>query len=178
LELRVHSRSFSISAIAVIILLSIVGDANANAVDQLGIQQILIDCPTWEWQPSPIPNVDYELCFDDLDHCTAAEIGDAVCIPSLGAHDVWVTAIDRGGYEPVYYDSDIALIERVNSADLSGDGAVGMGDLGLFSQHFGDRGKSAADLDGDRKVGFSDFALLTRAFGQCVSAKGSVYQPC
>ncbi|MBW2493422.1 MAG: hypothetical protein JRE43_01625 [Deltaproteobacteria bacterium] len=173
-----HSQFVSIAAIAAITLLPILWKTNANAADPPVDQEVLVDCPTWDWQPSPIPNVEYEFCFDDIDHCAAAEMGDKVCFPSLGVHDVWVTAISRETGDPVYYDSDIALIERVESADLSGDGVVGMVDLGLFSQHFGKRGKSAADLDGDRKVGFSDFALITRAFGKCVSASGAVYEQC
>lgn len=178
LEQCVHSKFVSIAAIAAIGLLPTLWKNNANAADPFVEQEVLVDCPAWEWQPSSIPNVEYEICFDDIDHCTAAEMGDKVCIPSLGVHDVWVTAIDRETGDPVYYDSDIALIERVVSADLSGDGAVGMIDLGLFSQRFGDRGKNAADLDGDRRVGISDFAQFTRAFGKCISASGVVYEPC
>jgi hypothetical protein len=105
-------------------------------------------------------------------------MGDAVCIPSLGTHSVWVTAIDHGSGEPIYYDSDIVLIERVKNADLSGDGVVGVGDFNLFRQLFGDQGGSAADLDGDGIVGFPDFALFTRAFLKCVSASGVVYEQC
>jgi hypothetical protein len=174
----VHSRFVSIAAIAVIGFLPIFWKTDANATDQSALQSILIECPAWEWRPSPIPDVEYEICFDDIDHCTAAEIGDKVCIPSLGTHDVWVTAIDLESGTPIYYDSDIVLIERVQNADLSGDGAVGMVDLGLFTQLFGKRGKRAADLDGDGVVGFPDFALITRAFGKCVSASGVVYEPC
>jgi len=174
----VHSRFVSITAIAAIGFLPIFWKTNANATDQLAPQSILVDCPAWEWQPSPIPNVEYEICFDDIDHCAAAEMGDAACIPSLGTHRVWVTAIDYESGVPIYYDSDIVLIERVENADLSGDGAVGMVDLGLFTQAFGDQGGSVADLDGDGIVGFGDFALITRAFGKCVSASGAVYEQC
>jgi hypothetical protein len=178
LEHCVHSRFVSISAIAAISFLSFFWETNASATDQFGVQEILIDCPVWDWQPSLISNVEYELCFDDIDHCTAAEIGDAVCIPSLGTHSVWVTAIYRESYETIYYDSDIVLIERVNNADFTGDGAVGFADLGLFSQLFGDQSGSAADFDGDGTVGFTDFARFTRAFGKCVSASGAIYEPC
>jgi hypothetical protein len=174
----VHSRFVSIAAIAAIGFLPIFWKTNANATDQFDPQSILVDCPAWGWQPSPIPNVEYEICFDDIDHCTGAEMGDAVCIPSLGTHSVWVTAIDHESGDPIYYDSDIVLIERVENADLSGDGVVGMEDLGLFSQLFGDQGGSAADLDGDGIVGFGDFALFIRAFGKCVSASGVVYEQC
>ena len=173
-----HSRFVSIAAIAAIGFLPIFWKTNANATDHFDSQLILIDCPAWEWQPSPIPNVEYEVCFDDIDHCAAAEMGGTVCIPSLGTHSVWVTAIDHESGAPIYYDSDIVLIERVENADLSGDGVVGMVDLGLFSQLFGDQGGRAADLDGDGVVGFTDFALFTRAFGKCVSASGAVYEQC
>jgi hypothetical protein len=174
----VHSRFVSIAAIAAISFLPIFWKTNANATDQFAPQSILIDCPAWDWQPSPIPNVEYEICFDDIDHCAAAEIGDTVCIPSLGTHSVWVTAIDHESGTPIYYDSDIVLIERVENADLSGDGAVGIADVGLFSQIFGEQGENAADLNGDGIVGFPDFALITRAFGKCVSASGAIYEQC
>jgi len=174
----VHSRFVSIAAIAAIGFLPIFWKTNANATDQFDSQSILVDCPVWEWQPSPIPNVEYEICFDDIDHCAAAEMGDAACIPSFGTHSVWITAIDYESGEPIYYDSDIVLIERVENADLSGDGVVGVGDFNIFHQLFGDQGGSAADLDGDGIVGFRDYALFRRAFLKCVSASGVVYAQC
>jgi hypothetical protein len=178
LEHRVHSRFVSISAIAAISFFPIFWETNANAVDWLGGQEILIECPAWGWEPSPIAGVEYELCFDDIDHCTAAEIGDEVCIPSMGTHGAWVTAIDYQGGEPIYYDGDIVLIQRVENADLTGDGVVGMADLGPFVELFGDRSGSSADLDGDNIVGVQDFVHLRNAFGKCVSAGGATYEQC
>jgi hypothetical protein len=178
LEHRVHSRFVSISAIAVISFFSISWKTNANAADWLGGQEILIECPAWQWEPSPIVGVEYELCFDDIDHCTAAEIGDEVCIPSLGAHGVWVTAIDYQSGETIHYDGDIVSIERAENADFTGDGVVGMADLGPFVELFGDRSGSIADLDGDGIVGLQDFVLFRHAFGKCVSASGATYEQC
>ena len=93
-----HARSVSITATAVISCLSIFWNSNANAQTWFDGQEILIECPVWEWEASSIPGIEYELCFDDVDHCVAAAIGDSVCIPSLGVHDVWVTAIDRNNF--------------------------------------------------------------------------------
>jgi len=178
----VHSRSVSISAIAVIglvaIFFAVFWKADANAIDQPHHQEILIDCPAWEWQPSQIPNVEYEICFDDIDHCTTAEIGDTVCIPSMGVHDVWITAIDQQFGEPIYYDGDIVSIERVENADLSRNGVVGTEDLGLFIELFGDSSGSSADLDGDGVVRVQDFSLFRLAFGKCVSANEIIYVQC
>jgi hypothetical protein len=180
----VHSRFVSISAIAAISLLPIFSNTNASAVDWPDGQEILIECPIWEWEPSQIPNVEYEICFDDIGHCTAAEIGDAVCIPNhrgrlkLGTHDVWVTAIDYQGGEPIYYDGDIVPVTRVISSDFDGDGAVGFTDFGQFMQFIGDARGSPGDLDGDGVVGIVDLSHFSRAFGKCVSASGSVYEQC
>jgi hypothetical protein len=173
-----HSRFVSISAVAVISLLPIFWETNANATVWFDGQEILIECPVWRWEPSPISGVEYELCFDDIDHCTVAAIGDSVCIPSLGAHDVWVTAIDYQSADPVYYDGDIIPVLRAVSADFNGDRVVGFADFGFFSESYGDVDGSPADLDGDGVVGFSDFGKFTNAFGKCVNESGTTYEVC
>jgi hypothetical protein len=172
-----HSRLLSISALAVINLLPIFWETNASATDWFDGQEVLIDCPVWEWEPSQISGVEYELCFDDIDHCTVAQIGDAVCIPSYGTHDVWVTAIDYQSGEPIYYDGDIVPVMLCGNADFTGDGSVGFEDFGRFSQFFG--GESGpGDLDGDGVVGFQDFSHFVHDFGKCVNASGTIYEPC
>jgi hypothetical protein len=175
-----HSRFVSISAIAVIIYMPIFWKNNANAADWFDGQEILIECPVWGWEPSPMPNIEYELCFDDTDHCAVAEIGDSVCIPYLGVHDIWVTAIDNQGAEPVYYDGDIVPVMRTNSSDFDGDDVVGYSDFGMFAVSFGNGNGSggSADLDEDGTVGFSDFAQFARAFGKCVNESGTIYEAC
>jgi hypothetical protein len=173
-----HSRIVSITAIAVISFLPILWKTNANATDPYDGQAILIECPVWGWEPSPILGVEYELCFDDIDHCTVAKIGDSVCIPSMGVHNVWVTAIDNRSGEPIYYDGDIVPIERVNSADFTGDGAVGILDLGLFDRYYGGTNGGPGDLDGDGVVGFPDYGQFLLAIGKCVDASGALYVPC
>ena len=172
-----HSRFASITAITVIGFLPIFWKTNANAANWIDGQEILVECPVWEWESSPIPGVEYELCFDDIDQCTVVAIGDSVCIPSLGVHDVWVTAIDYQGGEPIYYDGDIVLVWRGKNADFSQDGVVGFADFGLFSQYFGGTNE-AGDLDGDGLVGFVDFGYFTDAFGKCVNAAATVYERC
>jgi hypothetical protein len=173
-----HSRFVSIPAIAVISFLSIFWLTNANAGNWFDGQEILVECPVWAWEASQIPGIEYELCFDDIDHCSVAEIGDSVCIPSLGVHDVWVTAIDNQSGGPIYYDGDIVTIVRVVSADFDGNGVVGFPDLGLFGEHFGDGSGSPADFDGDGIVGFLDFAQFANAFGKCVNESGTLYYLC
>jgi hypothetical protein len=173
-----HSRFVSITAIAVIGVLAIFWKTNAIAADWFDGQEILIECPVWKWQPSPILGIAYEICFDDIDHCTVAQIGGPACIPPLGVHDVWVTAIDYRGGEPVYYDGDIVRVMRVVSSDFDGDGAVGFSDYLLFAKFYGADNGSLADLDGDGAVGFSDFVQFAKAFGKCVNAGGSLYEPC
>jgi len=173
-----HSRFVSVSAIAVISLLPTFwapGAASANSAD---CQEILAECPVWEWAPSPIAGVEYELCFDDIDHCVTAEIGSSVCIPELGTHDVWVTAIDNRGAEPVYYDGDIVPIVRIVSSDFDGNGAVGFSDLGMFIDAMGRGNSSPADLDGDGIVGFLDFTRFAEDFGKCIDSTGTVYEVC
>jgi hypothetical protein len=173
-----HSKFVSISAIAAIIFLPIFSSTNASAIDWPNGQEILIECPVWEWEPSPIAGIEYELCFDDIDHCVVAEIGSSICIPNLGVHDVWVTAIDYQDGEPIYYDGDIVPVERVMSADFDGNSVVGFSDFGLFSQQFGEEFGSSADLDGDGVVGVSDFSHFSVAFGKCVNESGTVYTEC
>jgi hypothetical protein len=172
-----HSRFVSISAIAVISFLPILSKTNVNAADWFDGQEILIECPVWEWEPSPISGIEYELCFDDIDHCTVAAIGDSVCIPSLGVHDVWVTAIDYRSGEPVYYDGDIVQIERVKNADFSEDGMVGFADFGFFSAFYGGSG-GPADFDEDGIVGFADFSGFCSAYGKCVNESDTTYNLC
>jgi hypothetical protein len=173
-----HSRLISITAIAVISFLPILWKTNANATESFDRQQILIECPAWRWEPSPILGVEYELCFDDIDHCTVAKIGDSVCIPSMGVHGVWVTAIDNRSGEPIYYDGDIVPIERINSADFTGDGGVGILDLGLFIQYYGTRDGGPGDLDGDGVVGFLDYLHFLSALQKCIDASGALYVAC
>ncbi len=173
-----HSRFVSITAIAVISLAPISWQTDSRAAVWSGGQEVLIECPSWEWEPSQIPGVLYEICFDDIEHCSEADIGDSVCIPSLGYHDVWVTAIDYQGNEPIYYDGDIVAIERVTSADFSGNGSVGFSDLSFFSNSYGALGENPADLDGDGVVGIQDFGKFSQAFGKCVNPSGTVYEPC
>jgi hypothetical protein len=172
-----HSRFVPITAIAVISFLPIFGKSNANATDWYGGQEILIECPVWEWEASQIPGIEYELCFDNIDHCTVAQIGDSVCIPSLGPHDVWVTAIDYPSGEPIYYDGDFVQVVRQKNSDFSGNGAVGFEDFGLFTGFFGGA-SGPGDLDGDGIVGFIDFSFFVGAFGKCVDQSETVYERC
>jgi hypothetical protein len=173
-----HSRFVSIFAVAGIILLPIFWITRANAEYWFGGQEILIECPIWEWEASQISGIGYEICFDDVDHCTVAEIGDSVCIPSLGNHDVWVTAVDDQGAEPIYYDGDVVTITRAPSADFDGNDIVGFPDFGLFGGYWGEGSGSLADFDGDGIVGFLDFTYFSSAFGKCVHENGTVYDLC
>jgi len=173
-----HSRFVSVSAIAAISFLPFFSNIDASATDGPNGQEILIECPIWEWAPSPIAGIEYELCFDDIDHCVLAEIGSSVCIPDLGYHDVWVTAIDYQDGEPIYYDGDIVPVSRVVNADFDGNASVGYPDLGIFLQEYGEGYTSPADLDGDGVVGFMDFSHFSSAFGKCVNASGTVYTEC
>ena len=173
-----HSRFVSISAVAGIIFLPISWITSANAEYWFGGQEILIECPIWEWEASQISGIGYEICFDDIDHCTVAEIGDSVCIPSLGAHDVWVTAIDYQSGGSIYYDGDIVSVERLKSADYTGDGIIGMADMGRFLQYFGGEDGGPGDLNGDGVVGILDFSEFKSAYGKCVNESGTLYEPC
>lgn len=172
------SRSVSITAIAVIVLLPLLSNLESNAEEWFAGQEVLVECPIWNWAPSPIAGVEYELCFDDIDHCAIAEIGDAVCIPSLGVHDVWVTAIDRRGVAPVHYDGDIVAIERAKTADFTGDGVVGIEDVGQFIQFYNEGYRAPGDFDEDGVIGIVDFAYFSRAYGKCIDASGSLYERC
>jgi hypothetical protein len=173
-----HSKFVSISAIAALSFLPIFSSTNASAIDWPNGQEILIECPVWEWEPSPIAGIEYELCFDDIDHCAVAEIGSSVCIPNLGAHDVWVTAIEYQDGEPIYYDGDIVPVARVMSADFDGDSVVGFSDFGLFTQQFGKEFGGSADLNGDGIVGFMDYFQFASDFGKCINDSGTVYTEC
>ena len=172
-----HSRWVPIAAIAVISVLPIFWQTAANATVWFDGQEILIECPAWEWEASSIPGIEYELCFDDIDSCTVAAIGDSVCIPSQGVHDVWVTAIDYQNADPIYYDGDIVSISRVGNADFTGDRVVGFPDFGRFIDFFGQT-SGPGDLDEDGLVGFADFGLFANAFSKCVNAAGTLYEPC
>jgi len=174
----VLSRYVSITAIAVISLVPIIWRTDATAAGSLDGQEILVECPVWRWEPSPILGVDYEFCFDNIDHCTVAEIGDSVCIPSLGVHDVWVTAIDYQSGGSIYYDGDIVSVERLKSADYTGDGVIGMADMGQFLQYFGGEDGGPGDLNGDGVVGILDFSQFKSAYGKCVNESGTLYEPC
>jgi len=173
-----HSRFVSISAIAAISLLPVLSNTDASAIDWLNGQEILVECPIWEWEPSPISNVEYELCFDDIDHCVVAEIGTSVCIPNLGTHDVWVTAIEYQDGEPIYYDGDIVPIARIMPADFDENNVVGFSDLGVLIEEFGEKYGSPADLDGDGIVGLLDFSHFSSAFGKCINQSRTVYTDC
>jgi hypothetical protein len=153
-------------------------NAQSNAADWFDGQEILIECPIWRWEASPIFGAEYELCFDDINHCTVAEIGDSVCIPSLGIHDIWITAIEHLSGEPIHYDGDIVRVERVNNADFSGDGVVGIEDLGLFAQFFGGESGGPGDLNEDGVVGILDFSQFKRAYGKCLNESKTLYEPC
>jgi len=163
---------------AVVSLLAILWVANVSTAQESEGQEILVECPVWEWAPSPIPGIAYELCFDAVENCVPAEIGDAVCIPTLGYHDVWVTAIDYSGAQPVYFDGDIAPITRTISADFDGNRQVGFSDLGAFINFIGQGAGSPGDLNDDGIVGFEDFGSFSGAFGKCVNTSETVYQAC
>jgi len=180
-----QSKLLSTAVIAALSLVPIFWTTNAGATDWPDGQEVLIECPTWDWAPSPLPGIGYELCFDDIDHCVAAQPGDSVCIPSIGYHDVWVTAIDTRGAEPIYYDGDIVPIVREISADFDRDGMVSFADLGLFfkffgvvSNSFGGASASPIDLNGDGLGDFSDFSEFAGSFGKCVNTSRTIYQRC
>jgi hypothetical protein len=180
-----HSKFASTAAIAALGLLPILWMTSAGAITWFDGQEILVECPVWNWTPSPIPGVEYQLCFDDADHCVPAAIGDSVCIPALGVHDAWVSAIDNRSGEPIYYDGDTVSIVREISADFNRDGVVDDSDWSLFAAFFGVviRGFGGAnanpvDLDGDGIAGFTDAAAFTRALGKCVNARRTLYRPC
>ena len=145
-----HSRILILGVIAAVGLADVCWPRTARAAEWFDGQEVLIDCPRWSWEASQLSGIVYELCFDDFDQCTVADIGDAVCIPGLGEHDVWVTAIDYQGADPVYYDGEIASISRVRSSDF----------------------------DGDALVGFADLFHFLDALTKCVSETGSLYEAC
>jgi hypothetical protein len=153
-------------------------------------QVVLVECPVWNWESSDIPGVGYELCFDDIDHCTTTGAGDSVCIPGMGVYDVWVTAIDYRSGTPVYYDSDVAPITRTLSADFNGNGRVGFLDLIAFIYEMtapepeghpkskGPTEPSFGDMNGDDILSIGDLLLVLNAFGSCVSSTGYLYEAC
>jgi hypothetical protein len=173
------SRILMVALIATFSVVSASGPKPASAAEPESDRiSVLAKCPTWFWQASPIPNVGYELCFDDVDHCTPAEIGDSVCIPSLGDHDVWVTAIDGQSATPIYYDGDVAPIQRVRDADFDQSGLVGFPDIFVFLNELGKTGFNRSDLNGDRVVNLADFFVLLDGFGRCINEAGSLYEAC
>jgi hypothetical protein len=163
----------------------------ASAAESDPDQQIILaECPVWNWESSDIPGVGYELCFDDVDHCTTAGAGDSVCIPGMGQHEVWVTAIDYRSGTPVYYDGDVAPISRTLSADFNGNGLVGFMDFFIFINaltapesevHPKSKGQPAPppeDMNGDGVLSIGDLFLMLDAFGSCISSTGSLYEAC
>jgi hypothetical protein len=173
-----HSRILMVTSIATLGVTVVCWPNTASTAEWFEGQEILVECPIWHWEASPLSGVVYELCFDDVDQCVAAEIGDSVCIPGLGVHDVWVTAIDNQGASPVYYDGEVASISRVRSADFDGGGAVGISDLFMFLDKMGVTGENGEDLDGSGMVELADVMLFLDAFGKCVSEAGHLYEAC
>jgi hypothetical protein len=167
-----------IGVIATFGVADVIWPETASAAEWYDGQEVLVDCPSWHWEPSPVSGVAYELCFDDVDHCTVAEIGDAVCVPGLGQHDVWVTAIDGQGADPIYYDGDASAILRVRSSDFTGSGRVGLSDLFIWLDAMGATGESREDLDEDGVVALGDLWIFLDAFTKCVSESGSLYEAC
>ena len=173
-----HLRILTIGVVATFCVAELFWAQAASAAGADAPQVVLVECPNWYWGASEMSGLRYELCFDDIDHCAAASIGDQVCIPSLGQHDVWVTAIDDQGADPVYYDGDIASIERIRSADVSGDGLVALWDLVLMVQLLGETGDYVEDLDADGRVTMFDIFAFIPAIGKCISSTGFLYEEC
>jgi hypothetical protein len=173
-----HSRILMSGVIATFGVTVVCWPKPAITAESYDGQEILVECPNWSWEASQIPGVLYELCFDDIDQCTVADIGDAICTPGLGVHDVWVTAIDYQGADPVYYDGEVASISRVRSADFNGNRVVELRDLFALLDMFGVTGESSEDLDGDGAVGLGDLMIVIGALGNCVSENGQLYAVC
>ena len=173
-----HSRILTISVIASLGVTTVCWPESASTDEWNDPQEVLVECPTWNWEASQISGVVYELCFDDIDQCTVAEIGDAVCVPGLGAHDVWVTAIDNQGADPVYYDGEVASIDRVRSADFDGDNEVGIRDLFRFLDMYEMIGEVSEDLDESGVVNFLDLLIFLDAYGKCVNEAENLYVAC
>jgi len=174
----VHSRILTIVVVATFCVAESFWPKTASAAEVDDPQDVLVECPNWHWVASEIPGVSYELCFDDIDHCTAASLGDQVCIPDLGRHDVWVTAIDDRGADPVYYDGEFASINRIRSADISGNGRISLLDLLLLLSVLGETGDYAQDLNADGMVSMFDIFIIIENFGRCISSTGSLYEAC
>ena len=173
-----HSRILMIGVTATLGVACVLWPKTASATEWFDGQEVLVDCPSWHWEASRIPGIAYELCFDDVDHCTVADIGDAVCVPGLGEHDVWVTAIDYQGSDPVYYDGETASILRVRSSDFTGNGLVEISDLFIWLDALGLTGESSEDLDEDGVVALGDLWIFLDAFTKCVSETGQLYEAC
>ena len=150
----------------------------SSAEEEAERQEVLVECPTWHWGASQIPGVVYELCFDDIDQCAEANIGDEVCIPDMGQHEVWVTAIDFQGADPIYYDGEISAINRIGNADFNNSGLVGFDDVMALIEDFGRTGERPTDLNEDGIVSLGDFFVMIDAFGKCVSDTGYLYEAC
>ena len=174
-----HLRIVMIGTLAIFCVTAVFSPKTAStAEEEVETQDVLAECPIWSWGASEIPGVFYELCFDDIDHCIEAYIGDEVCIPSMGPHDVWVTAIDHQGADPVYYDGEMASIDRIRSADFDDSGLVGFSDVFHFFNDLGKTGEMETDVDGNLTVDFVDFFLILDAFGKCISHTGYLYDTC
>ena len=173
-----HSRIFTSAMVATFSVAVVFLPKIASAIEWYDGQEILVECPSWQWESSGLSGITYELCFDDIDHCTAADIGDSVCVPSLGEHDVWVTAIDDQGGDPVYYDGEVVSIHRVRGADFSGNGMVDFSDLFLLLDQLGAVGEIGGDLDGNGVVDFEDLWIFLESLGKCVSDTGQLYEAC
>jgi hypothetical protein len=96
----------------------------------------------------------------------------------LGRHDVWVTAIDYQGADPVYYDGELASINRVRSADISGNGEISILDLLYVISVLGETGDYTQDLNADGMVNMFDIFIIIENFGRCISSTGSLYEAC
>ena len=173
-----HSRILTIGVVATFGVTVVCWPKTASSVEWYDGQEVLVECPSWYWEASQIPGVVYELCFDDIDHCTVADIGDALCIPGLGVHDIWVTAIDYQGADPVYYDGESTPIHRVRSSDFNNSGLVDLVDLFIFLPRIGATGESGEDLDGNGVVDLGDLFILIDAIRKCVSETGNLYEAC
>jgi len=173
-----HSRILTIGVVAIFGVTVVCWPKKASSVEWYDGQEVLVECPSWDWEASQVPGVAYELCFDDVDHCTVAEAGDAVCIPGLGEHDVWITAIDYQGADPIYYDGDITRIRRARSADFDSSGLVDLRDLIIYLGRYGATGESSEDLDGNGVVDIGDLLIFLGALYKCVGEAGNLYEAC
>ncbi len=173
-----HSQIFKSHVVAILGVAAFCWPIAANSMEWYEGQEILVECPSWDWEASQIPGVVYELCFDDIDQCTAAEIGETVCIPGLGGHDVWVTAIEDQDAGPVYYDGEIVSIRRMRSADFNDNRQVDWSDLFGMLDAIGVTGDRMEDLDGNGVVDLGDLISLLDDLGKCIGPSGELYEAC